>query len=170
MGPQNVLRLLHIVGGVLWVGAIVLMAGFVIPAIRSSGPGGGNVMRDLVGNRKLPVYLSILSWGTILTGGALAWRDAGPMGFRWFEQGMGLMLGIGATLGLAGGLIGLFVNAPTAKRLGALGARIQSAGRAPLPEELHDMQRMQDTLFGATKLTALLLVLATMAMATARYF
>lgn len=170
MGTHNVLRLLHIVGGVLWVGAMVLMAGFVIPAIRASSPGGGAVMRDLVSNRKLPVYLAVLSWLTILSGATLAWRDAGSMGFRWFEQGMGMMLGIGGILAFIGGMIGFVVNAPTAKRLGALAERMQSAGRAPLPEEMQQMQGMQDKLFGATRLAALLLLLATMAMASARYF
>lgn len=170
MGTHNLLRLGHILGGVLWVGAMTIMAFFVIPAIRAVGPGGGAVMRDLVANRKLPVYLAALSWLTIMTGGVLAYRDAGSMGFRWFEQGSGLIFGIGAVFGFVGGMIGLLVNAPAAKKLGALGARAQAEGRAPTAEELAGMTVLQDRLFGATRLAAALLILASAAMASARYW
>ncbi|MBA3495855.1 MAG: hypothetical protein H0T86_01975, partial [Gemmatimonadales bacterium] len=39
-----VLRLLHILGGSLWVGVAFLMAGFVIPTFRETGPAGGRFM------------------------------------------------------------------------------------------------------------------------------
>ena len=36
-----VLRLLHILGGVFWVGAITYATFFVMPSIAEAGPGGG---------------------------------------------------------------------------------------------------------------------------------
>lgn len=74
MGAHNLFRLLHILAGVLWAGAMILLAQFVIPSIRSAGPGGGAVMRDLVAVRRMPVYLAVVSWLTLLPGGLLAWR------------------------------------------------------------------------------------------------
>ena len=44
-----VLRLLHIVLGVFWVGAVVFIAFLLFPSVRESGPAGGAVMQRLMG-------------------------------------------------------------------------------------------------------------------------
>ncbi len=88
---------------------------------------------------------------------------------RWLEPRSGLVFGIGAVFGFVGGMIGLLVNAPAAKKLGALGARAQAGGRAPTPEEIAEMTILQNRLFNATRLAAPLLIVAAAAMASARY-
>jgi hypothetical protein len=61
------------------------------------------------------------------------------------------------------------VTAPTGRRLGELGARLQQSGGAPAAADLAEMQRLQTRLSGATRLIAALLVLTAAAMAVARY-
>jgi hypothetical protein len=61
------------------------------------------------------------------------------------------------------------VNSPTARELGAIGGRVQAAGRAPAPEEIATIQHLQARLERATIIAAVLLLLATTAMAVARY-
>jgi hypothetical protein len=66
-------------------------------------------------------------------------------------------------------ILGVVVNFPTARRLTALAARVQGSGRPPAPEETAEMRRLQARLGRATTVAAVLLVLATLAMAVARY-
>ena len=169
MNTHNVLRLLHIVGGILWVGFASFMVMFLMPTLKAIGPASAPVMRELAGRRKLPLFMMGISWITILSGGALMYRDMGTLGHSWFRQGMGLMLSIGALLAIVASFIGLIVNAPTARKMGAMGAQIQGAGRAPTPEEAATMGALQHRMNSASFIVAILLLGASVFMATARY-
>ena len=67
------------------------------------------------------------------------------------------------------GVVGMAVTAPTGRKLGTLGAAMAAAGRPPTPDELATMQSLQRRLATAAALVAVLVVLATVAMAVARY-
>ena len=170
MNTHNWLRLIHIVIGVFWVGTAVFLATILIPAMRSVGPSAGVVMRELMANRKMPTVLMTAAIVTILSGSVLAWRDAGALGFRWFESGAGLGFGLGAIAGISALLTGVTVTMPTGKKMNALMAQVQAQGRAPNEQEAAQMRTLQDRLFAASRVTALLLVIATGFMATARNF
>jgi len=169
MNTHSIFRILHIVGGVVWVGSAVFTAVFLIPAARAIGPAAGPIMRELTVVRKLPIYLLGFAFLTILSGGVLAYRDMGDMGMRWFEQGSGRYFGFGAILGVVGLIVGMTVNAPTVKKIGALSAQLAKEGRPPTAEEGARLQALQDRLFTAARVIAVVLVLATVAMAFARY-
>ena len=169
MSTMIVLRLVHIGGGIFWVGALLFIAGFLLPALRDTGPAGGGVMRNLTEVRHLHIYLLTTSWLTILSGATLAWRDVGPLGMQWFERGPGVVYGACALLALVAVAIGLSVNAPTAKHLSALAASVQAAGGPPSPEQQAQLGRLQARLAGATRFAAVILVLAGADMAVARY-
>jgi len=47
-----ILRVIHILLGVFWAGAVFMVALFVQPAIAASGPEGGKVMGALVKRRR----------------------------------------------------------------------------------------------------------------------
>lgn len=81
----------------------------------------------------------------------------------------GMVFGTGGVLALTALVIGLTVNAPTAKRLGELMAAIQARGGPPSPEQAAAMRALQSRLGNALRAVTLLLVLATAAMAVARY-
>ena len=49
------LRIIHIVGGVFWVGGSIVMTYFVGPAVGAMGEAGPKFMADLVNNRKLAI-------------------------------------------------------------------------------------------------------------------
>ena len=170
MNTHNWLRLVHIVTGAFWVGTAVFVATILVPAIRAVGPNGGAVMRELMEKRKLPIVLTTMSFVTIISGSILAWRDAGALGFRWFERGAGLGFGLGAVAAIAATIIGLGINMPTAKKISAMMARVQTEGRAPNELEAAQLRKMQGTMFTAGRVTALLLLIATALMATARDF
>ena len=164
-----VLRLIHIVIGVFWVGAVALIAFMLFPAIRESGPAGGAVMQRLMA-RGLNLWLMAAAILTVLSGLTLYWHDsAGFSSTEWLGSGPGRTFGLGAVFAIIGVGVGMGVNSRAAKQLGALTAGIQAAGRPPSPNETATIQRLQDRLAKGGVVTAVLLLLAAAAMAVARY-
>jgi uncharacterized membrane protein len=163
------LRVVHILIGAFWVGAIVFMAALLMPSVRAAGPAGGAVMQQLVAARRLPIWLMTAAILTVVSGIGLYWVDSAGFRSAWLGSGPGRTFGLGGTFAILAALLGMVVNSPTARRLTALAARVQGSGRPPVPEEAAEMKRLQARLARATMVAAGLLVLATLAMAVARY-
>jgi len=161
------LRILHIVSGGFWMGVMILNAGFLLPAVQASGPAGGQVMKQLVQTRRLPLFLNLAVVVTLISGGILFWWVSGSLSSEWLSSRFGLSLTIGGILAIVAALMGYFINAPTARRFGQLAA--QSAGTAPTPDVLSEMGRLQKRLLRATQIAAILLLLAAATMAVGRY-
>ena len=166
---MHLLRVAHIVGGVFWVGSVLFLAGFLLPGLRAAGPSAGPVMQQLVQVRRLPLWLMGAAIVTVLSGIALYWHDSAGFTSDWLASGQARVFGMGGVLALIAVVLGMAVNSPAGKQLGALMDRLQAAGRPPTPEELAAMQALQRKLSRATTWAAVLLVLATTAMAVARY-
>ncbi len=162
-----VLRLLHVVAGVIWTGGAVVIASYVVPSVQATGPAGGAVMREIVFVRKLPVHMTILAFITVLTGFALFSGNA--RGTGWGGTPAGMTFGIGGLFGLTALLLGAFWSRPTANKIAALGAKIQAAGSPPPAPMAAEMQALQATLGMALRVVALCAVLAAVAMSVARY-
>lgn len=162
-------RLIHIGSGVFWVGGVLVFARFIFPTLLALGPAAGPVMDQLTRVRKMPRALISAGWGTIISGWVLFWHDS--MGFQgpWMSSPTGMALGTGGVLAMIALGIGLAVNAPTAAKLGALGAAVQAQGGPPSPEQSAEMKRLQGRLGGALTTVAALLMLTTATMALARY-
>jgi uncharacterized membrane protein len=164
-----VLRIIHVVAGVFWVGSAIFVAGILLPTLQAVGPSAGPVMEHLVQVRRLPVRLMIAMALVILSGIALYWKDSAGFQSVWMRSGPGTVFGLGALLGIAGGVVGMATSAPAGRRLTALTTAIKARGTPPTPDELAEIQRLQARLRSAGVLVAVLLVLATAAMAVARY-
>lgn len=168
-GVLILFRLVHILTGIFWVGSMLFMARFLFPAARALGPAAGPVMDHLTRVRKLPQFLMGLAFLTVLSGLGLYWHDS--MGFAgvWMRTPTGMTFGTGGLLAIIAVVIGLTVNAPTAKRLGELMAQVHGQGGPPTPAQAAEMNRLQTRIGIALQVVALLTVLATLAMAVARY-
>ena len=165
-----ILRLIHIVVGVFWVGGILFIALFLSPSVRAIGSAAGPVMQQLVDVRKLPIAMMASAILTILSGVGLFWNDS--VGFKsdaWMHSGPGMTYSIGGTLAILAAIFGMVVNSPTAKKLGQLGAAIRTGGGAPSAEQAAEMQRLQKRLGVASSIVAGVLVIAVACMAVARY-
>jgi hypothetical protein len=163
------LRLLHIGFGAFWVGAMVMMAWFVIPSARSAGPAGGAVLQRMMGVHRLPTWLSVASGTTLLSGLVMYWRLSRAGGGSWARTPMGVGLSVGAAAAIAAMVVGFSMSLPAGRRIGELGARMQSAGGPPDAALVAQMQALQQRAHTAARIIAGLLLLAAAAMATARY-
>ena len=168
-GVVLVLRILHILPAVFWVGGVLMFARFVFPAARAVGPAAGPLMDQLIRVRKLSQALLGAGVFASLSGLALYWHDSAGFQGPWMSSVTGMTFGTGGLLAIVALVIGMTVNSPTAKRLGALTASIQAQGAPPSPDQSAQMQRLQGRLGAAIQIVTVLLVLATVAMATARY-
>jgi hypothetical protein len=163
-----VLRLVHIVGGVFWAGAVFLMVGFVIPAVRASGPVGGRIMQEMQ-RRRLSVFMNAAAGLTMLSGFILYGRLITASDGAWARTTSAMVFGIGALASILGAIIGGGIVGRGAEQLAKLGAKIQAAGGVPSPEQAAEMNRLQTRVGKAAPVMAGLLLIAVAAMATARY-
>ena len=164
-----VLRILHIVVGVFWVGTVVFMAAFLSPSLRAAGPAGGAVIQQLMGARRLPLWIMGAMALTLLSGVGLYWHDSAGFQSAWLGSGAGKVFGLGGGVAFAASILGMAINMPTARRLAEISGRLQSAGRPPTPDEQAALAALQGRLSRASVIAAVLLVTATLLMAIARY-
>jgi uncharacterized membrane protein len=162
------LRLIHILAGIFWVGAIFLIAGFLLPTARSSGPEGGRFMRHLMLQRRLPVFLGIAMLLTLLSGFTLYGRLAAATEGAWASTPAGIGYGVGGLAAILGAIIGGAISGPAARRMAAIGQQA-SRGDALSAEQQAEMQRLQARSALGSRVTAGLLAIAAGAMAIARY-
>jgi hypothetical protein len=66
-------------------------------------------------------------------------------------------------------LLGLAVTGPTVARVGALGQQIASGGGQPTPEQASELQRLQARMLLVGRIGMVLLAVAVVTMAIARY-
>lgn len=162
-------RFIHVVTGVLWAGALIFIAWILLPAIRATGPSGGALMQQLVRVQRVPVYLMLLAILAILSGLSLFWLDARAFGEAWMHTGPGRTFSAGGALAILAAILGMAVNTPAAKKMGALIGSIQASGAPPSPEQGAEIERLQHRLFRATRAAAVLILLAVICMGVARY-
>ena len=160
------LRLLHILGGIFWVGGAVVNTFFLLPAVRAVGPSAAPVLQFMMQRRKLPVWMNVAAAITVLSGFGM-YAFFARAGGGWARSRMAMVLGLGALLALlAAGVAGALVQ-PTTRKLAALGQ--QSAGGPPSPAAQEEMKGLQARLGRGLTAVASLLLLAAAAMAVARY-
>lgn len=163
-----VLRVLHIAGGMFWMGAAVVVGLFLIPSMQEAGPAAGGVMEGIT-RRKMPVVINVLALINVLTGLRLYMIDVKGGGMAWLETGTGMLLTLGGLLGLGAMVLGTAVQRPTAMKLGALAAAMRSAGGPPNAEQTAQMQALGAKMANASRIGAFLMIASGLCMAASRY-
>jgi hypothetical protein len=164
-----VLRLIHIMGGVFWVGSVMFATYLLSPSLRALGPGAGPVMNQLARVRKMPLVMMTAGIATMGSGIWLLIIDSAGDTGTWMRSGTGRTFSMGGGLAIVAFIVGMAVNLPASRRLGAIGATVAARGGPPTPEEAAELQRLQARMGIASHIVALLLILTTAAMAVARY-
>ena len=166
------LRLVHILAGIFWVGATLFLAGFLIPAIRTVGPSAGPLMSQLMQQRHLQRWINICMSLAILAGLVLFALDSRAGGRGFGGSPMGITLSIGALLAIIAAGVDGAMGRPTSKKLGAIAQRLQETqrGGGPPPADLvAETAPLQAKLARALTIMSWLLLLSATTMAIARY-
>lgn len=162
-----ILRILHIGLGVFWAGAMFFFVIWLEPSVRAIGPAGGALMAQLK-QRGYLSWMPAIAAFTILSGLALYWL-VGRGNPTWMASPPAMTLGLGAVCAIVALIIGVSVMRPTALRVLALGAAAMQADGPERDRLLAQMNPLRDRLRTAARWIAVLLALAVLAMATARY-
>jgi uncharacterized membrane protein len=161
------LRLIHILGGIFWVGTMMLLAAFLIPTVRATGREGGKFMEHLMQQRRLRVYLGVAMLLTVLSGITLYIRLAAATHGAWAGSGPGITYGVGALAAILGAAIGGGIGASTGRKMMAIGRSMSAGG--PSAEQQAELGRLQNRMALGARLAAGLLVVSAAAMAVGRY-
>jgi uncharacterized membrane protein len=163
------LRLIHIVSGVFWAGTVMVIAWFLLPSAQALGQPGGAFMQQLMFRQRLRMFLLGAMVLTILSGltmyGWLAMETDGA----WARSKTAMVLGVGAVAAIIAGGIGGGVVGHLGKKMMELGAAIQASGNPPTDAQKAELESYQRRMRSAFRIVAILVLIATIAMASARY-
>lgn len=161
-----VLRLIHVVGGVLWVGGDLVYFAYLEPTARAVQPDGQRFMSYLMGQRRFSLLTAISGILTVFSGFLLYWRIS-DFKAGWILSGPGLMLTAGAVLAFGAFFLGALFIAPTAKKMGQVSHAVKGP---PSPGQLSELRQLGERLAKFGRLETALGLLALAAMALARYW
>ena len=80
-----ILRIVHIFGGIVWVGGALMMTFFIAPTIGAIGEAGQKFTGYLMNNMKFSARLSAAAGLTILAGAWLYWIDSAGFTSAWMQ-------------------------------------------------------------------------------------
>ena len=164
------LRIVHITTGVIWVGSLFVVVVFVQPSAAALGPAGAPVMSERRRRRFVDVVF-IDALFTVLAGAFLYWHDwhLYPSFGDWIGSSFGASLTVGAVFAIAGLGVAASLTRPTIGRLVSLGKQVAESGGTPLPDTAAQIGALQRRLVVAERVSFSLVLLAVVAMASARY-
>ncbi len=164
------LRIVHIATGVIWVGSLFVVVVFVQPSAATLGPAGAPFMSELRRRRFVDVVF-IDAVFTVIAGAFLYWHDwhLFPSFGDWIGSSFGRALTVGALLAISGLGVAASVTRPTIGRLITLGGQVAASGGPPSPETAERIGSLQRRLVVAERVSFSLVLLAVVAMASARY-
>jgi uncharacterized membrane protein len=157
----HVLLFLHILGGIVWAGGAITLTLFIVPSVLDAGPAGGAVMANVT-KRRMPTMLMTAAIVVVLTGLRLYMMRFVP---GWLATPQGVVLTLGAILGLGGFVIGVFIQRPLVNRMTALAMKVAASGAPPTPAQAAELQSMRDRLRRLALITGLHLLGAATLMA-----
>jgi hypothetical protein len=164
-----VLRLVHILTGIIWVGGMTLMGLFIMPVLAGAGPAAGPVMAGL-NQKKFPVFMPIIALLTILSGLRLMMIDSVNFAGGYFHTAVGRTFATAGGLAILAFICGMVLVRPAMMK--AVGLSQQLAGAPDEPSRSRIMAEMAAARSrGATgnMIVLVLLLLAAAGMAVARY-
>lgn len=167
-----VLRLVHILAGIFWVGATLFLSWFLLPAARTVGPSAGPLMANLMETRRLQFWINVAMTLAILAGFALFGIDSRMAAGGFGRSRQGITLSIGALLAVAAAGVGGAMGKPTGRKLGLIAQRMREAqhgGGPPPPELVAEAEPLQRKMARALSIMSVLLLLSAATMAIARY-
>ena len=158
------LRIVHVLGGVFWVGGSIMMTFFIGPTAGATAEAGQKFIGHLMNNLKFSQRMSAAAGLTVLAGVLLYVRDASSSS-QWVSTSAGRGFGIGAVFGLIGFVYGILVG-QTMKAMAQLGAQFQGK---PSDEQMAQMQALRKKQMTYSNVSVTALILAVILMSISHY-
>src|SRR5262245_41031532 len=137
-----VLRFLHIISGVFWVGGSLFAARFLMPSLKAAGPAAGPVLAEL-GKRRIPAAMMGAALVNVASGIWMMMIVSGGAPGVWMRTPMGRTLGIGAGFAILTLILGMVVGGPANAKMMRISAAAKQRGGPPTPQEAAELERLQ---------------------------
>ncbi len=161
-----VLRLLHIIFGVIWVGSAFFMTVILEPKLRALGPAVQRPVMKAIMSIFVPIVVPSATI-TIIAGIILVFDLRSGSLSSFFNTGWGWAILIGFVTAMAGYIVGLGFVIPSARRMISMGDSME--GRPPTQEEIQQIQGLSGRLRLYSRIAFVALFIALGAMASARF-
>ncbi len=156
-----VLRLIHILAGVFWVGTAWMITLYIVPAAGAAGDAGQQFMRQLMGKTNLQKILTTSAISTVVAGTILYIRNPPT----WFGSNAGIGFGIGAVFAFVGFVFGMLIGRNNGAMM-QLGAQIKGQ---PAADQIAQMQVFQKRQRLYSTINIYTLLIAVIFMSISRY-
>lgn len=161
-------RIIHVLTGVFWVGAMAFVSAFLIPSLAEAGPDAGKVMAALQ-RRKFMIVMPVVGVLTMLSGIWLYWRASSGFQVDYMKSGPGHAYAFGALFAIAAFVVGMTYTRPAMMKATELGQAAANASEADRPAIMAQVQALRVRGARGGRLVAWLLALAALTMAVGRY-
>ena len=161
----EVLRLVHILGGMFWFGAVMMMYFFIVPSVTATGESGQQFMKYMGAKSGMSTSILVAAVSACIAGAWMYWLNSDGLQSAWMYSSSGIMFALGGIFGGIALVAGIVVNRALAG-MGALGAQIQGK---PTPEQMAKIQSLQKRNGLAMRITTYSMILTGLCMALARY-
>jgi uncharacterized membrane protein len=161
-----IMRLIHILGGMFWVGGSLVLNFFVSPTVAATSESGQKFMAHLITKTRLTAAITGSAMLTVLAGIVLYWNDSQGFTSAWQSSGPGTGFGLGGFFAIIGLVFGIMVG-KNVNILGKLASQIQGK---PTNEQMGQIQAAQKQLRYAAPISSAAVIIALICMATARYW
>lgn len=162
----TILRVIHIVAGVIWVGAGILLSMYIEPAIEKMGGDGRKFMKTLYTQTPFDKLMPIVALSTTVAGLILYYFVSGGFSPDYMRSGQGIVLSIGALFGLLAFGHGAFA---LGRLNGVYIAKSKEAGESPTEAQNQELLELEAKLRRHGRISMWLAVIALLGMAGARY-
>lgn len=164
-----VLRIVHILGGIFWLGSGLFTTFFLVPALGGLGPKTAGPVMGALQQRRLFTVLPVVALLTILSGVRLLHIVSAGFAPGYFDSRTGQTLLWSGVAAVFAFLLSLVVARPAALRLGQLSASLQTMPEAERAARSSEIERLRRRSGLASTVAMVLLVAAAVGMAVARY-
>lgn len=162
-----VLRVIHILGGIFWVGSGLFTALFLIPVLAKAGPSAAHIMTGLQ-KRRLMLVLPIVALLTMASGARLMAITSNGFSRYYFRLPSGNMYALSAIFAIIAFLLSVIVSRPASARIMEL-SHMAASGETDRQRLNAEIQRLQRRTAFSSTIAVVLLVLSAAGMAIARY-
>lgn len=166
-GELVALRLIHVLGGIFWVGSALFNALFLFPAFAQAGPAAGQVMAGLA-RRRAFIFMPVIALLTILSGIRLMWITSG-FSSDYLSTPSGRTFAIAALAAILAFVFGILVNRPVGVRVAQISASLANAAPDERQRLSAELDKLRGRLSVATTVVIILLLVAATGMAIGRY-
>jgi len=163
-----VLRLVHLLAGIFWVGGAIVLSLFVLPAQRAVGD-DGRFLKEIMVGQKLSTWFGVSAGLSVLAGLVLYGRNVSVSQGAWAATASAMTFGVGGALAVLAMIIGATLSGGSQRRMASIGQAIATAGGVPTDAQRAELALLNRRTALGAKLSLGLLLGCTVLMAVARY-